>query len=95
MVGAERFELPTLCSQSRCATRLRYAPTGRASYAVLALKFNRLFAIHAFCQAQALASDGQLKKLTRQGDLLLANKEWLHSQERAMGGGKLFSVFQA
>jgi hypothetical protein len=27
MVGAERFELPTLCSQSRCATRLRYAPT--------------------------------------------------------------------
>ena len=27
VVGAERFELPTLCSQSRCATRLRYAPT--------------------------------------------------------------------
>ena len=27
MVGAERFELPTLCSQNRCATRLRYAPT--------------------------------------------------------------------
>ena len=27
LVGAERFELPTLCSQSRCATRLRYAPT--------------------------------------------------------------------
>jgi hypothetical protein len=26
LVGAERFELPTLCSQSRCATRLRYAP---------------------------------------------------------------------
>ena len=26
MVGAERFELPTLCSQNRCATRLRYAP---------------------------------------------------------------------
>ena len=27
LVGAERFELPTLCSQNRCATRLRYAPT--------------------------------------------------------------------
>ena len=27
MVGAVRFELTTLCSQSRCATRLRYAPT--------------------------------------------------------------------
>ncbi len=26
VVGAERFELPTLCSQSRCATRLRHAP---------------------------------------------------------------------
>ena len=26
MVGVERFELPTPCSQSRCATRLRYAP---------------------------------------------------------------------
>ena len=29
MVGAEGFEPPTLCSQSRCATRLRYAPTAR------------------------------------------------------------------
>ena len=26
MVGVERFELPTLWSQTRCATRLRYAP---------------------------------------------------------------------
>ena len=26
LVGAERFELPTLWSQTRCATRLRYAP---------------------------------------------------------------------
>ena len=26
LVGVERFELPTLCSQSRCATRLRYTP---------------------------------------------------------------------
>ena len=27
MVGALRFELRTPCSQSKCATRLRYAPT--------------------------------------------------------------------
>ena len=26
MVGAGRFELPTPCSRSKCATRLRYAP---------------------------------------------------------------------
>ncbi len=31
MVGAAGFELATLCSQSRCATRLRYAPTDRYS----------------------------------------------------------------
>ncbi len=28
MVGERGFEPPTLCSQSRCATRLRYSPTG-------------------------------------------------------------------
>lgn len=27
MVGTEGFEPPTLCSQNRCATRLRYVPT--------------------------------------------------------------------
>ena len=27
LVGVERFELPTHCSQSSCATRLRYTPT--------------------------------------------------------------------
>ncbi len=32
MVGAEGFEPPALCSQSRCATRLRYAPTASPSY---------------------------------------------------------------
>ncbi len=30
MVGAERFELPTYCSQSNRATRLRYAPCWKA-----------------------------------------------------------------
>ncbi len=29
MVGVERFELPTLWSQTRCATRLRYTPPRR------------------------------------------------------------------
>ena len=29
MVGVERFELPTSCSQSRRATRLRYTPLSR------------------------------------------------------------------
>ena len=29
LVGAEGFEPPTLWSQTRCATRLRYAPTSR------------------------------------------------------------------
>src|SRR5208283_5279069 len=41
LVGEEGFEHPTLCSQSRCATRLRHAPChplaiakGRESYQV-------------------------------------------------------------
>ena len=37
MVGAAGFELATLCSQSRCATRLRYAPKKRAFYRLNAL----------------------------------------------------------
>ena len=33
LVGVGRFELPTPCSRSRCATRLRYTPAGeRARY---------------------------------------------------------------
>ena len=32
MVGAGRFELPTPCSRSKCATRLRYAPPDRQSF---------------------------------------------------------------
>jgi hypothetical protein len=39
LVGAEGFEPPTLCSQSRCATRLRHAPTGFPSYQAHALPF--------------------------------------------------------
>lgn len=29
VVGAERFELPTLWSQTKCATRLRHAPKNK------------------------------------------------------------------
>ncbi len=36
LVGVEGFEPPTTCSQSKCATRLRYTPSGlskaRANY---------------------------------------------------------------
>ena len=45
MVGAERFELPTLCSQNRCATRLRYAPTG-ASITIVCADEKGLITLH-------------------------------------------------
>src|SRR5690606_38096027 len=32
LVGVEGFEPPTPCSQSRCATRLRYTPETRPNY---------------------------------------------------------------
>src|ERR1700730_13180481 len=32
VVGAEGFEPPTLCSQSRCSTRLRHAPTSSENH---------------------------------------------------------------
>ena len=37
LVGARRFELRTPCSQSRCATRLRYAPTIQPIRIIIAL----------------------------------------------------------
>ena len=53
MVGAAGFELATLCSQSRCATRLRYAPTRPRVYNVfpLFIKIYLLFCPAAFCSA--------------------------------------------
>ena len=41
VVGVERFELPTSCSQSKRATRLRYTPTG--SFFLLGLSFYWVF----------------------------------------------------
>ena len=45
MVGAAGFELATLCSQSRCATRLRYAPTKRIlrCFAGRFFEFSKIF----------------------------------------------------
>jgi hypothetical protein len=43
MVGAERFELPTLWSQTRCATRLRYAPNVLSSYKTYATRASNIF----------------------------------------------------
>ena len=41
LVGAVGFELTTLCSQSRCATRLRYAPTRETAFYHLSEKHTR------------------------------------------------------
>ena len=35
MVGETGFEPATLCSQSRCATRLRYSPTPTAGLTIM------------------------------------------------------------
>src|SRR5215469_11342758 len=48
MVGAAGFEPATLCSQSRCATRLRYAPPPQ----------KRLRDEAALCHASARAANG-------------------------------------
>ncbi len=58
MVGVERFELPALWSQTRCATRLRYTPTARF-YTHLRRKFNP-------------KSSGICKKYTDQAQLWLS-----------------------
>ncbi len=42
MVGVERFELPALWSQTRCATRLRYTPTVEVVYNRIALLRKRI-----------------------------------------------------
>ena len=49
MVGAERFELPTPWSQTRCATSLRYAPM--SCYSHKAISLTLLALAKAFCVA--------------------------------------------
>ena len=51
MVGAAGFELATLCSQSRCATRLRYAPTKGGFYLRLGVDLGRQ---HRRCSSGAV-----------------------------------------
>lgn len=63
MVGVERFELPTLWSQTRCATRLRYTPSF-AAYKVpgaAVQPLNRETATNAtrFSQSRAIAVSAQ------------------------------------
>ena len=44
LVGAAGFELATLCSQSRCATRLRYAPNStKYNLFLLSKRISRTF----------------------------------------------------
>ena len=50
LVGVERFELPTSCSQSRRATRLRYTPKGR-DYTLITDKNQFLPLFPASCAA--------------------------------------------
>ncbi len=45
MVGARGFEPPTPCSQSRCATRLRYAPTSYYYSMTIATVYSYLYLI--------------------------------------------------
>ena len=61
MVGAEGFEPPTLCSQSRCATRLRYAPT------IAAENFTAGNSTAYLIVSQAGAISGGREKLTGAG----------------------------
>ena len=44
LVGVERFELPTSCTQSRRATRLRYTPTDQVNYGT-AFQVRELYAL--------------------------------------------------
>ena len=74
MVGAVRFELTTPCAQGRCATRLRYAPTGKAQ-----LILNHFSDLHLSSNARFLVQRNKLSKLfqnrikltVRQTNLLL------------------------
>ena len=50
-VGARGFEPPTPCSQSRCATRLRYAPRNRQVLTISPRGASRLLAFARQCSA--------------------------------------------
>src|SRR5215471_651393 len=50
-VGARGFEPPTPCSQSRCATRLRYAPRNRQVLTISPRGARRLLAFARQCSA--------------------------------------------
>ena len=63
MVGVDGFEPPALCSQSRCATRLRYTPTRPAdtqvSWRTVGNAFSRL-AQHRSASRNSLVNRQQI-----------------------------------
>jgi hypothetical protein len=77
LVGAEGFEPPALCSQSRCATRLRYAPTVSFDCIV-----NRIQAASPLPHAPHPHRGGRLSRLA--GQLRLASFD--ATIERVHGG---------
>ena len=65
MVGAARFELATLCSQSRCATRLRYAPTLSNNLSQIAL--NSLCPTGAYTHSHAMGKQDNVLGAIKNG----------------------------
>lgn len=66
VVGAAGFELATLCSQSRCATRLRYAPT-EAEHCNLPRQAPEPFASCSTISVQSISRPWPLMKAVRTG----------------------------
>src|SRR5689334_5392330 len=83
VVGAERFELPTLCSQSRCATRLRYAPRAPAG-----LRYRR-FAVSANLPASNLPTAiHQLEDARGADDVDAAGAQDALGESDVLGGAR-------
>jgi hypothetical protein len=77
VVGARGFEPPTPCSQSRCATRLRYAPEKRKSEIGIS-KSESNITIHKYPKSSPKS---------RQNSAF-----WIHSPEFPLKGGFLLTL---
>src|SRR5690242_305182 len=89
MVGVERFELPTSCSQSRRATRLRYTPRNPTKTGAMILPF-LLAAGGLFCYKGAFIFFGNCEEntveLTRKAFTPYAPKkgeEYMNAKQRS------------
>lgn len=71
MVGARGFEPPAHCSQSSCATRLRYAPTDKVNALLLLKKkpFSKYFYVFFFTK------DAHALKCIRRPMILLRKRQ--------------------